>query len=187
MKFVILSDIHGNKELAEKILKHEYEDDYKTFFISLGDTELNDDWVKANFDFYIKGNNDFFSLFNSKNEIYFDNNEMITKDKNKAVLSLSIEHGHLIGNYDVLINKNKLQYLYEKGLILNEDNKLKQILLFGHSHFPLSYQLSKNKFVINPGSISYPRFGSNNSYCVLKYNVVSQKVDIQFFNPLFLD
>ena len=54
MKLLILSDIHGNKKDAEKILKEEKYD----IAITAGDYELYDDWVEANFDYAVKGNND---------------------------------------------------------------------------------------------------------------------------------
>ena len=144
MKLLILSDIHGNKKDAEKILKEEKYD----IAITAGDYELYDDWVEANFDYAVKGNNDLSSKMPV--EKYF------TLGNTKIYL----QHGDKIGPYHTLMD--------EEDLFIACRHIDAKIIIFGHSHYPVYlYDDENNKYFINPGSIAFPRFGSEKSYCIV--------------------
>ncbi|WP_036436010.1 metallophosphoesterase family protein [Mycoplasmopsis felifaucium] len=157
MKILVLSDIHRNITLAEKILKIEQYD----LALSLGDTELSDDWVESNFDYAVRGNNDFMSLLPI--EKFFKVNN----------LKIYMCHGHLLGSYNTLMDSSEIQKQCEN---INAD-----VILYGHSHFKLLTVVKNNqnepiKYIINPGSAGLPFISRNQllnsdpSYCIIETN-----------------
>ncbi|ADE19563.1 metallophosphoesterase family protein [Mycoplasma crocodyli] len=162
VKILCISDIHGNKSLAEYILTNTEHD----ISLSMGDTELDDSWVKSHFTYAIAGNNDFSSSLGDYSIVkIFDYKIFMT-------------HGHLFGGYNTLMN-------YE--LLLKATSKLDDINLFafGHSHFPLFFNEQNNeKAFLNPGSITYPRFGSEPSFAIINLNIDNNKIEkVEFINP----
>ncbi|QZE12271.1 metallophosphoesterase [Mycoplasma sp. Ms02] len=155
LKFLLMSDVHGNKEKAKEILKSE---DYD-FSVSLGDTELIDDWVTRNFSYAVAGNND----WNSSLKYEYKFEIMNTK--------FFIAHGHTIGygGYDTLLNAQKI------------DKATKYIdfdfMFSGHTHVPNFFKNEdQTKIFINPGSITYPRMNSPHSYCVATINTETKEL-----------
>lgn len=150
MKLIVLSDIHTAKDNAEKALRNEEYD----VAISLGETQLSDDWVEANFDYAVRGNNDFYS--NLPLELEFE----IGKFK------FYITHGHILGSYAELENKEFLQKQLK--------NRNTNFILFGHTHKSLivySKDKKENKAAINPGSIGPKDFRSLvQTYCCIEIN-----------------
>lgn len=148
IKILVVSDIHGKKTIADKILKNE---DY-VYAISCGDHLLDKDYMTSNFDYCVDGNND----------IYFDKYclNKPTLDFTLADYKFHVEHGHMIGDYwslrtpDVLFDETK-----------NIDC---DFLIYGHSHFPIYYKDAKtHRILLNPGSPSLPRWNSKPSYAII--------------------
>lgn len=162
VRILCISDIHGNKKLAEKIFEKETYD----FAISPGDTELNDSWVKTYFKYAVSGNNDFHSRLPD---------ELVINLKN---FTIYLAHGHTFGSYYTLMDYDSM---------LKTTSHLNKVDLFinGHTHFPLYYPKQKdNKAFLNPGSITYPRFGSDSSYVILTINIKEKKIiDVLFKKP----
>ncbi|WP_406616992.1 metallophosphoesterase family protein [Mycoplasmopsis adleri] len=167
MKIIVLSDIHRNKMLAEKILKNE---DYD-LAISLGDTELSDAWVDANFNYAIRGNNDFDSELPD-----FKTFDILNK-------KVYITHGHLLGSYSDLMSEERMKELTKE---IDAD-----LILYGHSHcaklFIDETKNGKTKYIINPGSAGLPfisrnkNLNSDPSYCLIE---ISEKFG-KIWNILF--
>lgn len=143
MKILVISDVHGNIELMNKIIK-ENNVDLKIF---CGDLQKNDkNILSKNFDYYVTGNADYFHL---------DEIKELEIDKVKILLT----HGHLFETFWEKINFDKL---YKLGELL----KVK-LIIHGHDH--LSVIEEKNKIIrFNPGSITYPRGNNKASYGIIE-------------------
>lgn len=154
LEILIMSDIHGNHKKADDILRNETYD--LSFFC--GDSELSDSWVDKRFNFSVRGNNDFSSFLQTRSEIKLEN------------FKIFITHGHEFGSYQQLMNYDRLIEAF--GLY-----KSYNLVLYGHTHFP-NYFESKNDFpaFLNPGSITYPRFGSSYSYAKVLVDIVNAKI-----------
>ena len=150
MKILILSDVHGNIKLMDKILKEHNDSDFKIF---LGDFEL---WSKEEhknqikkFDKVVTGNCDASNL-SSMYEIIELNSVRIL-----------ITHGHMFSSFLHKIDFNKLNEFATKNNVT--------IVLHGHDH--ISECIEFNGITrFNPGSISYPRNGNKPSYGILEIN-----------------
>ncbi|WP_027334315.1 metallophosphoesterase family protein [Mycoplasma elephantis] len=140
-KILVVSDIHGNHKIVEKIVNDAKYD----IAICAGDYELDLSFMQKYFDFFVDGNNDF-------------NNHKTYYDLEIEGLNIHVEHGHKIGSYSNLMDK---EFMFRHLESMNYD-----VLLTGHTHFPLS-EIRNNKLILNPGSCSYPRFNSKPSYSII--------------------
>lgn len=142
---LIISDTHGNNEII-KYLVNNVEHDYS---IIAGDFETNDSFISNHINYIVRGNNDWDSSF--------------PDDLNFEIegIKFHLEHGHLTGNYFQLDN---YQYMHKKLL----KNKC-DIFIHGHTHIPKIFEYEEG-IVINPGSTTYPRGGSNCSYAIITIN-----------------
>ncbi len=159
MKILVISDTHGEIDLAEKALKRHT--DIKTV-IHLGDyfrdaQRLENIFSDVRFE-YIYGNSDFM--------IGDTPAEKMLEFEGKKIF---ITHGH---RYSVKWDYEKLE---KKAVELNVD-----LLMFGHTH--IAELIEKDKYILlNPGSISDPRGEQNESYAVLEFTENKIKVDLVFF------
>ncbi|EFF41679.1 metallophosphoesterase family protein [Mycoplasmopsis alligatoris] len=162
IKILCMSDIHGNKSLAEKILKHEKHD----FSVFAGDSELNDEWVKKNFNLCVAGNNDFYSQL--------PDNDFV----NISGFRIFVTHGHLFGSYKQLMTPSQLEIFAKKI-------KETDLFVYGHTHYPLFYQKDNESVAfLNPGSITYPRFSSTFSYAVITVDLLTKQIiNVDFYDP----
>lgn len=161
IEILCMSDIHGNSRKAEEILKNEQ---YDISFFS-GDSELSDSWINKHFNFAVRGNNDFLSSLDSVVEV--------TISDFKFVLT----HGHEFGNYNTLMDYQKLRSAFLKY-------KNSDLIIYGHTHFPNYFESKENyPAFINPGSITYPRFGSTFSYVKAKIDIKNKLIlSVEFKN-----
>ncbi len=151
MKLMFISDIHGSKSNLRKI-REIYDQEKADMIIVLGDLFLGykdrEEIEKIINSFprkvVIKGNNDLNGdIFTSTIE-FVDNFCFTAFDKR-----FFCSHGDVY-------NINRLP------------NKDFDVLVFGHSHVGNLVKDSNNKkYYINPGSVSYPRGGTGNSYIVV--------------------
>lgn len=125
MKFIIISDSHGNKEGIDKIFKEMQFDGL--IFLGDGVRDLSS-YMNYNNVYCVSGNCDFFSSIPNEREL---------KIMGKKVL---ITHGN---KYNV---KSTLNYLKELCIKENYD-----IILFGHTHKKEVIQYN-NSYIVNPGS-----------------------------------
>ena len=145
MKVLIISDTHGRHENLMKVLHEEQPVD---ILIHCGDTEGGEDWIRQHTTCMsvpiVKGNNDFFGRLPSELELDI------------AGFHVFITHGHAYG-----VSMGTERLVEEAG------SRHADIVMFGHTHRPVIMQ-SGGLWVINPGSLSYPRQeGHDPTYIVM--------------------
>lgn len=155
MKYMVISDIHGNIYNLNKVLDI-YRQEHCEKLLILGDLfnygiDLNKEdivnrlnllrnsiiYVKGNCDEYVKG-----LLFDTP---YFTN--IIINNK-----KLFLTHGHI----------------FDKNYLLSTDSN---IVLTGHTHISNIDKIN-NKIFVNPGSISKSRIGEN-SFSIIDENSIT--------------
>ena len=149
MKIGIISDTHGDMRSIDRSIPYlkkcdliihagDYINDAEYIYYA---TDVNVKCVKGNCDSY-----DCYSYsIDGDNELKFSVN-----NKNFFVC-----HGHY---HNVKIGINSL-YRFAK------DNNI-DFVVFGHTHIPI-YETIDNITFINPGSLAYPRGGSNKAFGIL--------------------
>lgn len=157
MDYLIISDIHGDRSILEKIVNH-YADQVQSMFFN-GDSEL-----KADDELFQKikpviGNMDFDALF-PDDRLYGD-----------RWIKIYQTHGHLYHT------ESGLNQIREHVGPLDAD-----VVTLGHTH-QLGAEMIDGKLFINPGSISLPR----GPYAYLKgtYAILSvqpKQLDVRFYN-----
>ena len=146
MKVLIISDTHGRHETLLKVLRKEEPVD---MIIHCGDTEGGEDWIRQHTQCLsvpiVKGNNDFFSNLPSELELDIEG------------FHVFITHGH---GYGVSMG---VERLIEEAMSRKAD-----IVMYGHTHRPMIDKSEDKLWVINPGSLSYPRQeGHDPTYIVM--------------------
>lgn len=133
MKVLIVSDTHNRYHFFEKALERVQPID---LLIHLGDFEDGEDYIRALAHCpteIVSGNNDFFTGVPKE--------KMIQVGKYKIMLT----HGHRYG-----VNSGI------NGVLEAAKRNGADIVMHGHTHVPM-INLTDNVWVINPGSISFPR------------------------------
>ena len=132
MKILIISDSHLKNDWIK--LKNKYD-----LVIHAGDHQMSKEWIIYNTDFYVDGNNDW-------------------GNKNKDTFEISgIKFCLIHGDEHHIKNKNN----WSNSLLELAKSEKVNVLIYGHTHIP-SIKEVDNIIFINPGSISKPRFPSNN-------------------------
>ncbi len=153
---LVISDTHGETSLAEKVIKKHKNID---LIIHLGDyfrdaKALHSINPEIKFE-YVYGNSDFM--------IGDVPSEKILEIEGNRVL---LTHGH---RYSVKWGIEKLE--------AKAKNENIQLLLFGHTH--ISQVVYGPRYIIlNPGSISDPRGGDDESYAIVKIDNAKIQVDL---------
>jgi putative phosphoesterase len=130
MKLVIFSDAHGYKEIVQRILDFNSDTDY---FISLGDSELQLDFLVDNDIIPIKGN------YPRDAGLVYEKDLVIEGKK------IFLTHGHKYGVHRGL--KKLAKYCISKNC---------DISLYGHTHIASLVNIGTVTFV-NPGSCARSR------------------------------
>ena len=155
MKYMIISDIHGDIYNLNKVLDI-YLKEHCNKLIILGDLfnygiDLNKNdiinvlnMLRDNI-IYVKGNCD---IYVSKLEFDTPSFQEINIDNKKVLLT----HGHL----------------FSKEYLLDSEY---DIIISGHTHVPL-IEKEYNKLFLNPGSISKSRRGEN-SFMIIDNNIIT--------------
>ena len=148
-KIVVMSDSHGYNKIINEIRNLEPDGD---FYVHCGDSEAAPEdlegWIN------VRGNNDWFYPYDE--ETIFE----------AEGLRFLVTHGHRYGYYnrnESMINDLKKHYC--------------DVLLSGHTHVP-QFEQVKGFYLINPGSTTLPRKGSDKMYCVI--TVDDGKLEIEF-------
>lgn len=149
-KIVVMSDSHGCHKMIDEVRRLEPDGD---FYVHCGDSEAYleqmDGWI------CVRGNNDWMSGFND--EVVFE----------AEGIRFLVTHGHRFGFYNR--EDNMVDELLRQGC---------DVLLSGHTHMPL-YKEITGFYLINPGSTTLPRGGSNKSYCVIYVDGNEIKVEFK--------
>lgn len=144
MKVLIVSDTHRNNETFNEALSIEKDVD---MLIHCGDVEGSEYYYSEVIDgpvHMVAGNNDFFSELEMEEEFNIGN------------LKVFLTHGHY---YRVNMG---IDMLYEEAKARGAN-----IVMFGHIHRPM-IECIGGIWVINPGSISYPRQpGKDKTYIIM--------------------
>lgn len=155
MKYMIISDIHGNIEALNKVLNI-YRSEICEKLLILGDL------INYGIDYNIEVIINRLNLM-KENIVYVKGN----CDENLK----GIEFGH---NYIENICLNNKKIVLTHGHLFNKDYLSKidaDIILSGHTHIN-NIENYNNKFFINPGSISKSRSGEN-SFAIIDNNIVT--------------
>lgn len=152
MKVLIVSDTHGRHETLRKVL---WKEEPVDMLIHCGDTEGGEDWIRQHTRCLsvpiVKGNNDFFSNLPPELELDIEG------------LHVFITHGH---GYGVSMGTERL---IEEAMSRKAD-----IVMYGHTHRPMISKSEAGLWLINPGSLSYPRQeGHEPTYIVM--NIIEGK------------
>ena len=148
MKFVVLSDTHGDISAAANVLdnlKNEVDG-----VIHLGDMDNDairlENRYKDLVFYYIKGNNEFGSFSPAERLIILEG------------FRVFMTHGH---KYRVYFDLLRLYYAAEE--------READVVLFGHTHSSFCKRDGRILF-LNPGSISFPRSGKYKTFAILDIN-----------------
>lgn len=138
MRIIVVSDTHGDLADFERVIDRQKNAD---MFIHLGDCERDVDDIKYllhdKMILNVSGNCDFASVKPSESETV------------AAGKKIFFTHGH---NYHVKYGIN--------SVIGEARSRKADILLFGHTHIPLS-SYEDGLYIMNPGSLGHPREGKS--------------------------
>jgi len=140
MKVVVFSDVHGNRDILERIISFNPDAEY---FISLGDSELPLSYLTDLDIIAIKGNYPRDAGFAYESEMKLNG------------VKIFITHGHKYG-----VHKG-LKKILHKGFKGEYD-----LILYGHTHVA-RVDKADNLKLINPGSVYRPRSKEPASYLIL--------------------
>ena len=195
MKLALISDIHGNLEALNAVLKEIKKKKIKNIYC-LGDiidygANSNEcaDIIRKNKIPAVMGNHDF-TAATLKGIEWFNpiaqescriTNKLLNQINKKSLLNLpkilKIENMFLVHGSP----KDYLhEYIYpdEADCIFEEFFKIakKQIIAMGHTHIPFVKKVN-NKLILNPGSVGQPRDGNNKaSFCILDNKKIEAEI-----------
>lgn len=141
MKVVIFSDVHGHKEIMERIVDYNPDADY---ILSLGDSELPYSELQKHDIICVKGNYPF-----DAGHVY----DYVLEIAGKKIF---MTHGH----------KHKVRQ-GEDILIKKAIEEEFDIILYGHTHIA-SVNYKSGKWIFNPGSCYRSRNSMVESYLILE-------------------
>lgn len=152
MQLIVLSDSHGRSERFLRLV--EFYQDTATAFLFTGDGASDAEIVLSTYPqlplFSVRGNNDF-----GHSSVPYERVDVFQEDHTPHIAVL-MEHG------DALPYGSQGEALMSKVL-----RQKANIGLFGHTHVPYA-KMENNSLVLNPGSLSYPRGGSQASYAIIE-------------------
>lgn len=163
MKFLIASDIHGSYYYANKLINI-YQNSKFDKILLLGDILYHGPRNDLPKDYAPKKVINTLNLLSKEILCVKGNCEA---EVDQMVLDFDVSSDHVI-----LLADNKTFYLahgHNNYPALHSGN----IFLSGHTHIPLIETLENNVIHINPGSISIPKGGFNNSYAIYEDGLIT--------------
>ncbi|MDP4143351.1 MAG: phosphodiesterase [Bacillota bacterium] len=164
MKLFFIADIHGSVYYLKKALEN-YKKEEADYIVILGD------------ELYHGARNPLPRDYNPK-----EVSELLNSHKDKIIavrgncdseVDEMVLDYPMMADYSIILYNNKRLFLTH-GHIYNENNlpalSSGDVLIHGHTHVPIAKKVG-NIFVINPGSITFPKEDSSNSFGVLENNV----------------
>lgn len=149
MRIMFVSDIHGSKANLRKV-REIYNQEKADIIIILGDL------------FYGRG-----ATLEIEELINSFPNKVVIKGNNDYVSDIFTSKIDFVDNYLFsAFNKNFFCSHGDVYSLSRFPNKDFDILVFGHSHVG-RILFDGEKYFINPGSVSFPRNGSQNSYIIV--------------------
>ncbi len=168
MKLFFISDIHGSVYYLNKALD-KFKEEKADYIIILGDI------------LYHGARNPLPKEYNPKKVIeiinsYADRIIAIRGNCDSEVDQMVLDFP-IMADYSTILYNNKRLFLTH-GHIYNENNLPKlmdgDVFIYGHTHIPKA-EKTGNIYVINPGSITFPKENSPHSYGVLEDNIFTIK------------
>lgn len=180
MKIFFMSDIHGSLYYTKKALEN-FKKEKADFIVILGD------------ELYHGARNPLPLEYNPKevaevlNE-YADKIIAVRGNCDSEVDEMVLKFP-MMTTFSMVLYNNRRVFLTH-GHIYNEDNlpKLRDgdVFVYGHTHIPKAEKMG-NIFIINPGSITFPKENNPNSYGVLEDNIFKIKdLDGKVFKEISL-
>lgn len=171
MKNVFISDIHGSLKYARRAIEI-LEEEKGEFLILLGDILYHGPRNPLPEEYNPKGVAELLNKYREKIICVRGNCD---SEVDAMMLDFPI-----MSDYTMIL-EGKRRFFLTHGHIYNESNmppiSKGDILIHGHTHIPLITE-KHGIYILNPGSISYPKEGNPHSYGVIKDNVFYIK-DIQ--------
>jgi len=168
MKLFFISDIHGSIYYLNKALD-KFKEEKADYIIILGDI------------LYHGARNPLPKEYNPKKVIeiinsYADRIIAIRGNCDSEVDQMVLDFP-IMADYSTILYNNKRLFLTH-GHIYNGNNLPKlmdgDVFIYGHTHIPKAGKIG-NIYVINPGSITFPKENSPQSYGVLEDNIFTIK------------
>lgn len=168
MKLFFISDIHGSVFYLKKALE-KYNKENADYIVILGD------------ELYHGARNPLPEEYNPKGVA-----ELLNEYKDKIIAirgNCDSEVDQMVFNYPMMsdysiILYNSRRLFLTHGHIYNSDNlpplSEGDVIIHGHTHVPVAEKL-KNIFLINPGSITFPKEDTPHCYGVLENNIFQIK------------
>jgi len=153
LKIGVISDSHGMYKYIDLAMEHLKDVD---LIIHAGDNYKDAKYIEKN--------------YNIKVVAVFGNCDIGGIDERIELIGgkkIFITHGH---NYGVKMNINGIFYAGKQ----NDAD----IVIFGHSHTPF-YAVEEGMVLLNPGSTSLPRGGSEKSCCII---TIEEDIKVDFIN-----
>ncbi|MBB5183610.1 YfcE family phosphodiesterase [Catenisphaera adipataccumulans] len=138
MKIIVASDSHGRNDILDRIQEQNPDAD---LYLHCGD--LEDDPIRYPMWTFVQGNNDFFGTFARQRVI------------------------PVLGHKILLIHSDRCSYFHREAH-LSRMAKMEScdIVCYGHTHVS-HIEVLDQVFLLNPGSVAWPRDGRAPSYAVL--------------------
>lgn len=168
MKLLFISDIHGSLYYLNRVLELCREED-PNYIVILGDELYHGARNPLPKDYNPKA---VAELLNS----YKDKIIAIRGNCDSEVDQMVLEYPMLSDYSTILYNDRRLFLTH--GHIYNVDNlpnlNKGDVLIYGHTHVSLA-EKHKDVFILNPGSITFPKENTPNSYGVLENDIFKIK------------
>ncbi|MCT8978608.1 phosphodiesterase [Clostridium sp. CX1] len=168
MKIFFVSDIHGSIYYAKKAIE-KFQEENADYIVILGD------------ELYHGARNPLPIEYNPKevaellNE--FSDKIIAVRGNCDSEVDEMVIKFPMMATYSMVLYEGKRLFLTH-GHIYNENNlpKLRDgdVFIYGHTHIPKA-EKNENIFIINPGSITFPKEDNPNSYGILEENVFKIK------------
>jgi putative phosphoesterase len=192
MKIAVISDIHSNCFALENVLI-DIQKSQCELVCCLGDIFGYYPWafetyeIIRNFNLtwlFIKGNHDNLienitaenvTRFNSEYADLALHNKLILLEKNCLSWLKSIKNdlSFKVGKYWLSMYHGTPENIMEGRYYPDDKNvyawfpNKNEILLLGHTHYPIIHNLGENNFILNPGSVGQPRDGDTRASWIL--------------------
>ncbi|QBD88410.1 phosphodiesterase, partial [Clostridium tetani] len=178
MKLFFISDIHGSSYYLEKVINI-YEKEKADYLVILGD------------ELYHGARNPLPKEYNPKKVA-----EILNKYKNKIIavrgncdseVDQMVLNYPIMSDYSIILYNNRRLFLTH-GHIYNKNNlptiSNGDVFIYGHTHVPLAEKIN-NIFIINPGSITFPKENTPHCYGVLENNTfIIKTLDGEVFKEI---
>lgn len=168
MKLFFISDIHGSLYYLKKALEN-YNKENAQYIVILGD------------ELYHGARNPLPEGYNPKEvaellNTYKDKIIAVRGNCDSEVDQMVINYP-IMSDYSIILYNNRRLFLTH-GHIYNKDNLPPlsdgDVIIHGHTHVPVAEKLN-NIFIINPGSITFPKEDTPHCYGVLENNLFKIK------------